>query len=196
METFSKVDLSLPRYRAERKEIDNVDFFKALCKKVPKANELGHVNVRNLIKEFNETIAEAVVENRDGVELLEGIGYLFVLSCKVKNKENVDYAKSKKYGIKVLHKNWETDGKVGKIAYTNCKARYKIADHQVWAFKPCRKFKKIVSKAFLENWTKYIELNINEKVSALIERQVKTKERSKMFASKKLEGYNEFDLND
>jgi len=183
METFSKVDLSLPRYRAERKEIDNIDFFKALCKKVPKANELGHANVRDLIKEFNETITEAVVENRDGVELLEGIGYL-------------DYAKSKKYGVKVLHKNWETDGKVGKIAYTNCKARYKIADHQVWAFKPCRKFKQIVSKAYLENWTKYIELNINEKVSALIERQVKTKERSKMFASKKLEGYNEFDLND
>ena len=196
METFNNVDLSLPRYRAERKEIDDIKFFKALCKKIPNAEKMGHSNVRSLIKEFNETIADVVVENRDGIELLEGIGYLFVLSCKVKYKENVDYAKSKKYGIKVLHKNWETDGRVGKIAYTNCKARYKIADHQVWAFKPCRKFKKIVSKAFLENWTKYIQLNVNEKVSALIDRQIRTKELSKMITSKKLEGYNEFDLND
>jgi nucleoid DNA-binding protein len=196
METFNKVDLSLPRYRAERHEIDDIKFFKALCKKIPRVEELGHSNVRNLIKEFNETIAEAVVENRDGVELLEGIGYLFVLSCKVKNKENVDYAKSKKYGVKVLHKNWDTDGKVGKIAYTNCRARYKIADHQVWTFKPCRKFKQTVSKAFLENWTKYIEPGINEKISALIDRQIRTKDVGKMLAKKGLEDYNEFDLND
>lgn len=196
METFEKVDLSLPRYRAKTQEMDNIKFFKALCKKVPKAKELGHSKVKKLIKEFNESIADVVIENRDGVELLEGIGYIFILSCKVKGKENVDYAKSKKYGVKVLHKNWETDGKVGKIAYTNCKVKYKIKDSKVWMFKPCRKFKKAVSKAYLEDWTKYIELNRNEKVSALIDKQVKRKDYGKMINAVKLKTYNEFDLND
>ena len=196
METFNNIDLSLPRYRAEKKEIDDAEFFKALCKKVPKAEELGHAYVRDLIKQFNETIAETVVNHREGVELLEGLGYLLILSCNINNKENVDYAKSKKYGVRVLHKNWETNGKVGKIAFTNCKARYKIMDHQVWTFKPCRRFKRHVSKVFLEDWTKYIEVGINEKVSALIDKHVRNKEIRKMLTNRSLETYNEFDLND
>lgn len=196
METFEKVDLSLPRYRAKSHEVDGKDFFKALCKKMPKAKELGHSKVKKLIKAFNESITDVVIENRDGVELLEGIGYIFILSCNIKVKENVDYAKSKKYGVKVLHKNWETEGKVGKIAYTNCKVKYKIKDSNVWLFRPCRRFKKAVSKAYVEDWTKYIELARNEKVSALIDRQVKQKEYGRKLTSQKLEGYNEFDLND
>lgn len=196
METFNNVDLSLPRYRAKGKEIDDNDFFNALCKKIPQAKELGHGNIKSLIKSFNESISDVVINNREGVELLEGIGYVFILSCKIKHKENVDYAKSKKYGVKVLHKNWETDGKVGKIAYTNCKVKYKIKDSNVWLFRPCRKFKKVVSKAYLEDWTKYIELGINEKVSALIDKYVRDKEYGKKINVVKLQTYNEFDLND
>lgn len=196
METFEKVDLSLPRYRPETKEMDDVKFFKALCKKVPKAKELGHSKIKMLIKSFNESIIDVVIDNREGVELLEGIGYVFILSCNIRHKQNIDYAKSKKYGVKVLHKNWETDGKVGKIAYTNCKVKYKIKDSKVWMFKPCRKFKRAVSKAYVEDWTKYIQLNRNEKVSALIDKQVRAKEYGKMINTAKLKLYNEFDLND
>ena len=82
METFEKVDLSLPRYRAKSHEVDDVNFFKALCKKVPKAKELGHSKVKKLIQAFNESITDVVIDNREGVELLEGIGYIFIIICK------------------------------------------------------------------------------------------------------------------
>lgn len=195
METFRKPDLNQPRYRVEAKQADSVNFYKALCKKVPGATALGINKTRAIIKEFNELIAQYIMENREGVELPESLGYMFVATCKSKPKDNIDYHKSKLYGVKVSHKNWETDGALGKIVYTNYNSKYKFKDSSMWGFKPARKFKRAVSKYYIENWKMYMELNRNEKVSALIQQMVKTRDARIKFAVDAMKTYNEFDFN-
>lgn len=196
METFRQPDLSQPRYRVESVQVDNKHFYKALCKKVPEAKALGLSKIKKVINEFNELIAQYIMENREGVELPESLGYMFIATCKAKPSENIDYHKSKLYGVKVTHKNWDTDGALGKIVYTNYNAKYKFKDSAMWGFKPARKFKRAVSKHYIENWKMYIELNRNEKISALIQRMVITKDRQREYAINTLKSYNEFDLND
>jgi nucleoid DNA-binding protein len=196
MEPFRIPDLSQPRYRVAAREIDGSDFYKSLCEKVPKAKALGHSNIKALIKEFNESITQYIMDNREGVELFESLGFIFIASCKTKNGNNIDFAKSKKYGVKVTHKNYETDGKLGKIFYTSYNAKYKMKDNNIWVFKPSRKFKRTVAKIYPEQCGMYMELTRNEKVSAMIEMMVKKFDKGKAFAIKKIEDYNEFDLND
>jgi hypothetical protein len=135
------------------------------------------------------------MENREGVELPESLGYMFIATCKSKPKDNIDYHKSRLHGVKVSHKNWETDGALGKIVYTNYNAKYKFKDSSIWGFKPARKFKRTVSKYYIENWKMYIELNKNEKVSALIQKMVKTRDARIKFAVDAMKTYNEFDFN-
>lgn len=195
METFRKPDLNQPRYRVETRQIDTVDFYKKLCEKVPKATALGISETRAIIKEFNELIAQYIMENREGVELPESLGYMFVATCKSKPKDNIDFHKSKLYGVKVSHKNWETDGALGKIVYTNYNSKYKFVDSAMWSFKPARKFKRAVSKYYTENWKMYMELNKNEKVSALIQRMVKDRDSRTEYVKEVLKNYNEFDFN-
>lgn len=196
METFRKPDLNQPRYRAETKQVDGKDFYKALCKKIPGATALEHAKIRDIIKDFNELITKHVIESREGIELPESLGYMFVASCKPKNGPGIDYYKSKIYGVKVSHKNWDTDGSTGKMVYTNYNAKYKFKDSSIWTFKPARKFKRTLSKYYIDNWKMYIELNSRDKASAIIDRMMRRQERAKDYVKKNIETYNEFDLND
>ena len=56
-----------------------------------------------------------MIDKRDGVQLPETIGWLFIGTCEQSKKKNIDFAKSVKYGMIVSNKNWETDGKLAKI---------------------------------------------------------------------------------
>lgn len=191
MNQFNKPDLSKPRYRPKRLELDGIDFYKALLEKVPNASKLGHTKVRDIIKQFNETVLQNIVDNREGVELPQGLGYVFVGSCKIK-KECVDYGKSIKYGIKVTHKNWNTEGYASKIFYSNCSVKYRIQDNNLWVFKAARKLKSEVSKAFSENWNKYIHIDENTKLSKYISIGKKF-ERNIERNNERLKTYNEFE---
>ena len=46
---------------------------------------------------FNKNIATEVINNREGVELPEKLGYLFIGKYKKSMKDNVDYGSSIKY---------------------------------------------------------------------------------------------------
>jgi hypothetical protein len=194
MESFRKPDLAAPRFRREDLEIDNKEFYENLCKKYPNVAALGRQKVMKYIREFNELSAQAVIDNRDGLELLESLGNIFIGSCRAKEKDNVDYAKSKQYGVKVLHKNWDTEGKIGKIMYSNYGAKYRLKSSAIWVFKPCRHFSRDASKAFKANWQNYIVITKNDKVSALITSSVKAKDRNKQRVDKAFKTYNEFDF--
>jgi nucleoid DNA-binding protein len=191
MNQFKKPDFSKPRCRPKRLEVDGKEFYKALLEKVPEASKLSHLEVRNLIKQFNETVLQNIVDNREGVELPQGLGYIFIGSCKVK-KECVDYGKSIKYGIRVTHKNWNTEGYLSKIFYSNCSVKYKIQDNNLWVFKAARKLKNEVSKAFSENWNKYIHIDESTKLSKYISIG-KNMEKLKKKNDEILKTYNEFE---
>ncbi len=191
MNDFNKPDFSKPRYRAKRLEIDGKEFYKSLVDKIPDASKLGHSEVKKLIKQFNETVLQNIVDNREGVELPQGLGYIFIGSCKIK-KECVDYGKSIKYGIRVTHKNWNTEGYASKIFYSNCSVKYKIPDNNMWIFKAARKLKKEASKAFSENWNKYVHIDENTKLSKYIS-VGKLIDRRNQQTRDRLKTYNEFE---
>jgi hypothetical protein len=87
----------------------------------------------------------------------------------------------------VRHKNWETDGQLGKIFYTNVNVKYRIEDSTLWIFKPARLFKRLVAKVFPENWKMYVDIDGKNYVSDL--------HKSKSYKSKKdvSQDYNEFE---
>jgi hypothetical protein len=193
MESFVKHDLSETRYRKNQYQVVNKEFLKEARNKFPKLNTLTDRQIADIIKNFNHVIKDTVIETRDGVELPESLGYLMIVACKPKNTTAVDYAKSKKYGVKVLHKNWDTDGRMGKIIYSNASVKYKVKDREIWGFSPSREFSREVSQVFRKNWMNYIEIAHDEWVSKLIDRQNAKKEYRKKYMTNIVKTYNEFE---
>jgi len=117
----------------------------------------------------------------------------FVGTCINSKKKNIDFAKSKEYGVKVTNKNWDTDGRLAKIFYSNYAPKYKIKNREFWYFVACRDFKRLVAKTYPENWNMYVTIEPTKKIKQQYARQAykdyinnKTKEQ--------LKDYNEFDL--
>ena len=114
---------------------------------------------------FNERIWKEVIENRDGVELPDSLGYIFIGTCPAAKSVNTDYALSKKYGKVLQNKNWETDGKVAKIFYTNYSTKYRFKNRELWQFTAVRQFKRAVAKSYPKKWTKYIRMENKKRVA-------------------------------
>jgi hypothetical protein len=166
MREFKKPDLNAPRYRPGVHSIMNKEFFESFKKKYPKYKDLENIELRKIVKHFNKILYQTVIDTRDGVLLPEQIGWLFIGTCQSPKKENIDFAKSNKYGVAVSNKNWETDGKLAKRS---------------------------VEKTYPENWNMYVVVNPTEKLKLTYNKHVFNhvlKEKQK----KDLEHYNEFNL--
>jgi hypothetical protein len=134
-----------------------------------------------------------VIDNRDGIQLPESSGWLFIGTCQQSKKVNVDFAKSKKYGVQVTNKNWESDGKLAKIFFTNYALKHKIKNREFWSFTACRDFKRAVAKSYPENWTTYVVVDATQRLKLNYQKAI-----YKDIALKKqdegLKHYNDFDL--
>ena len=95
-------------------------------------------------------------------------------------------ALSQQYGKVLQNKNWETDGNLGKIFYTNWSTKYRFKNRELWRFVACREFKRAVAKTYPESWTKYVVMKNKYRVAHLYD--VNTEE-----TKKELELYNEFE---
>lgn len=191
--THKAPNLKAPRFRQTGKHIIDVDFFKALKEKHKKCAEYDNKTIAGIIKRFNETLWKEVIETRDGVFLPEHLGLLFIGTCQAPLKENIDFAKSVKYGVRVTNKNWETDGKLAKIIYTSFSNRYKFSNRDCWGFVACRNFKRSVAKSYPENWNMYIQVDPTKKLRKVYKKAM-FKNKIKEILEKKLVNYNEFDL--
>ena len=125
--------------------------------------------------------------------LPEGIGYIFIGTCQAAKSKNVDYAKSRKYGVPVSNNNWETDGKLAKIFYSSYASKYKFAFRECWSFTACRNFKRMVAKTYPENWTMYVQIDSNKKMRDMYT-TITMKSKILREQAVKLKTYNEFDL--
>jgi hypothetical protein len=193
MKEFKKPNLSGPRYRPNVHNIANKEFFDKFKKKYPKHSKVDVADLKKIIRKFNELVCETVIETRDGVQLPESIGWLFIGTCQQSFKENIDYGKSAKYGVTVTNKNWETDGKLGKIFFTSYSLKHKMKNREFWGFTACRNFKRTVSKSYAENWNMYIAVDPTKRIQ-LAQQKIGLKElRTKRF-HEQLKTYNEFDL--
>jgi hypothetical protein len=193
MKEFKKPDLKAPRYRPEVHNLLDKKFFDDFRKKHSKYRDYSNVELRSIIKAFNKLLYTTVIEKRDGVQLPETIGWLFIGTCQKSKKANVDYAKSNKYGVTVTNNNFDTDGKLAKIFYTSNAPKHKMKNREFWSFVACREFKRAVSKNYPENWNMYVIVDATAKL-----RQIYQKTVAKNIAinreTQALKSYNEFEI--
>lgn len=193
MKEFKKPDVKGPRFRPETKNILTKEFFILFKKKYPKYKTIDNIELRKIIKKFNQVVYQTVIDNRDGIQLPEQIGWLFIGTCQQSKKENIDYAKSLKYGLRVSNKNWESDGKLAKIFFSNHAPKHKIKNREFWSFVACREFKRSVAKQYPENWQMYVEANPQTKLQYTYGRTLYKNVILKN-TKKELQKYNDFEL--
>lgn len=191
---FKKPDLNAPRYRPRKFNLTNIDFYKKFILDNPKHSHITIEQFKKIIETYNGKIWETVINKRDGIELPEQLGYIFIGSCPRKKSDNIDYKKSQHYGVKLQTQNWESDQYVAKIFYTNFETKYRFKHHELWGFKGVRDFTRTVGKTYPAEWKKYLLVDNMMKVSRLF-RKEKFKEFKKNETIDLLENYDEFNMN-
>lgn len=191
--TYKKPDLTAPRFRPKKLNLTNLECYGKFIKENPKHAHITSEQFKEVIKIFNGKIWETVIKDRDGIELPEQLGYIFIGSCPRKVYDNTDYKKSEELGLKVQNQNWESDQFVAKIFYTNYETKYRFRHHELWGFTGLRNFKRAVAKAYPKDWKKYVQIDNLTKVSKLF-RKEKQKQIYKEESDKLLKEYDEFNL--
>ncbi len=193
MKEFNNPDIKAPRFRPDVYNVMNKKFFDSFREKYPKYKHLDNSQLRKIGKTFNQTIYQGVIDTRDGIELPEQIGWLFIGTCQQSKKQNTDFAKSKQYGIRVSNNNWATDGKLAKIFFSNFAPKHKIKHREYWKFVACREFKRSVAKAYPENWNIYVEVEPT-KQTKLVYSKAYYKELKQKETAEALKTYKDFEI--
>jgi len=190
--TFKKPDLTAPRYRPKKLNLTNQEVYEDFIKKNPKYAHLKVEQFKNIISLFNGKIWKKVIEERDGVELPEQLGYIFIGTCPRK-KSNVDFAKSINHGKVLQHQNWDSDNYMAKIFYTNYETKYRFKHNDLWGFTGVRDFKRNLAKAYPTEWKKYVMVDNLVRVSKIFRKQ-KFKHYKQDLTQQLLPEYDEFNL--
>ena len=177
---YKKPDLNAPRFRPRRTSLLNVSLYKAFIKKYPQYADVDLATFKKIIRTFNRQLYQGVINNRDGVELPDGLGFIFMGTCPKAKVQNINVQKSIEVGITVNHQNWDSDNNLLKIFYTNHTSRYPLQNKQLWAFKAVKTFRKAASDAYRKDWPKYIVVDPMQKISAFF-----TKIRQKDYVTNK-----------
>lgn len=168
---YKKPDLKAPRYRPNKLTLSNQAFYNEFISENPcYANQITLEKFKEIIKIFNGLIWQTVIEERDGVELPEQLGYIFIGTCPRK-KSNVDFYKSQLYGQVIQNQNWESDHYLAKIFYTNFETKYSFRNHEMWSFAPLRDFKRTVARTYPKEWKKYVVVDNMVRVSRIFRKQ-------------------------
>ena len=194
MKKLSKPDLNAPRFRPARKTVADTKFFKTFLKKHPQYQNVTAKILRKIINTHSELMYKTVIENRDGVEFPEGTGFAFIGTCKKPKKHLTDYKTSFTYNTPLQHRNFESDNYIAKIFYTNYANKYKFRNRELWQFKGCRNFTRLVSETYPKNWKKYLQVENFQMINKLY-----NKSCVKAYYAKKHQydvlDYNEFEMN-
>jgi len=182
---FKNPDLTASRYREKRLGLLNEETIKEFKEKKPLYSNIDNDKLKKIIKLYNVKLWKAVIEYRDGVELPDSLGYLFIGTCSPSKTINTNYKLSNQYGKVLQNKNWETDGNLGKIFYTNWSTKYRFKNRELWRFVACRTFKRAVAQEYPLNWTKYVTMKNKYRVAHLYDNTEQSKEA--------LKNYNEFE---
>lgn len=190
---YNKPDLNAPRYRPKKLNLTNIEMYEKFLQENPKFSSLTIKQFKDIITSFNGKIWHRVIDSRDGVELPEQLGFIFIGTCPRKNSDNPNYKVSNQYGQKIQNQNWESDQYVAKIFYTNFETKYRFKHHEMWGFKGLRDFKRTVAKTYPTEWKKYVQVDNLLKVSLLFRKQ-KFKDFKKQETVQLLQDYDEFNL--
>jgi hypothetical protein len=186
-------DLKAPRFRHEFVNLMTNKLLDKIKSKTSKANDVTLADVRKIMNTFNGMMWNHVIESRDGIELPESLGSVYVVTCPPPKRKNIDMKKSIELGVAVTHQNWDTDGHIGKVIYSSYGQKYRFKNSELWSFKTGRDFKRSVSSRYPENWTVYKKIEKHLVISSQIKSMVKKEivlNRSEHIP----DNYNEFDL--
>ena len=193
MNAFRAPNVKGPRFKATSYDVLNKETYKKFIEKYPEYANVSEATFRKVIKEFNQSLWRTALDERDGIELPQSMGHLYIASCEASTKENVDYNKSAKLGFKVFHRNLSTDGKIAKVFYSNHSNRFNFANKNLWAFRAGRIFSRTLTKEYPEKWHTFVLKEKFRKGEVLkkSKRKIYLKEKSKESAT---EDYNEFNM--
>lgn len=190
---YNKPDLKAPRFRPTRTSLLNRVLYDAFIKKYPQHKAVSVVTFKKIISTFNSELCDGVIQTRDGVELPEGLGFIFMGTCPPAKKSNIDFKRSIECGMKVTFQNWDSDNNLMKIFYTNHSSKYPLMNKQIWAFKAIKRFRHNAAEAYKEDWPKYIVVDPTLKISSFF-----TKIRKGDFIMREVknipDNYDEFKL--
>ena len=182
---FKKPDLNAPRCRKGAPRIVTNNFLSEFIEKYPQYKDLSLEQISLILNTFHGKLWNHALHNRDGIELPESLGYVFLGTCASAKKYNIDIANSIKHNTKVRHQNFESDNYLAKIFYTNFASKYKFKNRELWTFKATRDFKRAVPEVESgRNIMKYMKAARKNDYF----RQIKV-------SYKVDSSYNEFDLN-
>jgi hypothetical protein len=193
MRGYKAPDLHASRLRIKPKRILTKDFLAEFKERHPEFSTLDDKTIKKIVMKFNENIWKEVIAYRDGVELPESLGYLFIGTCTFNRDTNVNYGLSVKYGKEIKNRNLESDYKLAKIFYTNYQTKYKFANRELWGFQAVRQFKRSVAKEYPVSWQKYIVVDSYKKVSEMFSKALR-KQRVKKEDKDILSSYDEFEF--
>jgi hypothetical protein len=195
MRSFRKPNLNAPRYRKKVYRTYNEEFYKKFLEKYPKYKGYTYSELKKIIWHCHDQLQKEIIENRDGIELEQSLGFMFIGTCPrtTENRDIIDYGKSIKYGVIVSHKNWETDGKVAKIFYWSWAEKYHYRNRDVWGFTACRNFKRTVSKEYPLNWTMYHIVDPKKKIREQFKKTMR-KDYAIKNEQERLKNYNDFEI--
>lgn len=188
MKNFKHPNLKGPRYRKPQLNFFDESLIKEFKRLNPKYKNISVKVIRGIMKEFNESLVRGVIKYREGVELPSSLGYIFIGSCERSiTSNNIDYKRSIENGKVLKNQNWDTDGYLAKIFYTNYSAKYRFKNRDVWGFTACRNFKRTVAKEYPRNWSKYIKIMKSTKIKSLFDTRYKNTINA-------LKTYDEFEI--
>lgn len=181
-----------PRHRVKRYNMLGLESIKEMIHD-PDIMIKDPVLIKKIIKLMHKKIKDTIIYTRDGIELAEQLGYMFLGTCQPKVRKNVDF-KTTDYYLKVIqHRNWESDNYLAKIFYTNYETKYKFKYNDLWGFKGAREFTSQVGQEYPKNWKMYIQVDHTLKVARLYRNYVSELNR-KAIDDIKIENYNPLEL--
>ena len=188
---FKAPNINGPRFRRKCKSLLTLELFENFKKAHP-THVITYEQFKSIILKCSYKMWNAVINERDGIELPIG-GVVFIGSTKIYKRNNYDIIASIKANAPIKHRNYETDGFVGKIYYTRRIAKVSSRDVNMWGFTGHRDFKRAMAKIYPKTWQKFSSLASPHRVN-----NEYIKNRNKSLSIKRTEkesiNYNEFDL--
>lgn len=152
------------RFRRKYDTLLNGDVLKMFIDKFPEHKSLTIHQFKQIVQTFNRLMADGFIENRNGIELPNRLGFLFIGSCEPASQRPINYIASKTNNQRITYGNWDTDNLLMKIFYTN-HLKQVFKNGNLWSFRATREVRKRASAYYIKNWQKYPLIAKNQKVS-------------------------------
>jgi hypothetical protein len=169
MKEYVQPDLFKPKYRKNLLKLLNQAFYNEYRQKYPDT-KLSDKQIISIVKTFNKECLKVIASTRDGLDIYNQLGFIFVGACKIQNPAE-DHIKSKETGLEIHYKNWNTNEWICKVCYTNYSSKYRFKNAAFWGFEPNSLLKRAVSEAFKLNHKLYVITDNFRKLNRLFQKR-------------------------